>query len=185
MRRCRPKRPSSAWIPRSMLTCVDGHVAVILTNLRGGSVRSTGTHAKVNGRSKRPTGSNCGDIATRRSVGIRKSRARVARMTGIGSTGQPDSVDIRKRRVNGRPCSSGKADAAPGVGCTSNRERTGWNSTILSPPRVVVMAKPPTYSSFMDIVMTSRPPKIKRSKVFLTRTVQLRSRVNGNAHARF
>jgi hypothetical protein len=33
--------------------------------------------------------------------------------------------------------------------------------------------------------MMSRLPKIKRSKVLLTRTAQLRSRVNGNVHARF
>ena len=185
MRRCRPKGPSSAWIPGSMRTCADGHIAVILTNRRGGSVRNTGTHAKVSGRSKQATGSNSGDIATHRSVGIRKSRARVARMTEIGSTGPPGSGDIRKYRVPGRPYSSGKAAAAPGVDCTSTMGRTWWNATTSSPPRVGEMAKPPTYSFFMDIVMTSRPPKIKRSKVLLTRTAQLRSRVNGNVHARF
>ena len=185
MRRCRPKGPSSAWIPGSMRTCGDGHIAVILANQRGGSVRNTGTHAKVSGHSKPPMGSNSGDIATPRSVGIRKSRARVARMTGTGSTGPPDSGDIRKYRVPGRPYSSGKAAAAPGVDCTLNMGRTWWNATTSSPPRVGEMAKPPTSSFFMDIVMTSRPPKIKRSQVLLTRTAQLRSRVNGNVHARF
>ena len=185
MRRCRPKGPSSAWIPGSMRTCGAGHIAVILANQRGGSVRNTGTHAKVSGHSKPPMGSNSGDIATPRSVGIRKSRARVARMTGTGSTGPPDSGDIRKYRVPGRPYSSGKAAAAPGVDCTSNMGRTWWNSTTSFPPRVGEMAKPPICSFFMDTVMTSRPPKIKRSQVLLTRTAQLRSRVNGNVHARF
>ena len=176
MRRCRPKGPSSAWIPGSMRTCGDGHIAVILANQRGGSVRNTGTHAKVSGHSKPPMGSNSGDIATPRSVGIRKSRARVARMTGTGSTGPPDSGDIRKYRVPGRPYSSGKAAAAPGVDCTLNMGRTWWNATTSSPPRVGEMAKPPTYSFFMDIVMTSRPPKIKRSKVLLTRTARSEER---------
>ena len=168
-----------------MRTCVDGHIAVILTNRRGGSVSNTGTHAKVSGRSKQATGSPSGDRATPRSVGRRKSRARVARMTGIGSPGPPDSGDIRKRHVPGRPCSSGKAAAAPGVDGTANRGRTWWNATTSFPPRVGEMAKPPMCSSFMDMVMTSRPPKRRRSKVLLTRTTQLRSRVNGNAHARF
>jgi len=185
MRRCRPKGPSSAWIPGSMRTCGDGHSAVILAHRRGGSVRNTGTHAKVSGHAKQPMGSNSGDIATPQSVGIRKSRARVARMTEIGSTGPSGSGDIRKCRVPGRPYSSGKAAAAPGVDCTSHMGRTWWNATTSSPPRVGEMAKPPTYSFFMDMVMTSRPPKSKRSKVLLTRTAQLRSRVNGNVHARF
>src|SRR4029434_3589806 len=170
-----------------MRTCGDGHIAVILTNRRGGSVRNTGTHARGSGHSKPPMGSNSGDIATPRSVGIRKSRARVARMMGIGSTGPPDSGDIRKYHVPGRPCSSGKAAAAPGVDCTSNMEGTWWDSTHALPPCVEEMAKPLICSFFMDTVMTSRPPKIKRSKVLLTRTAQLRSRVNGNGapcHAR-
>src|SRR5262249_22645675 len=55
-----------------MRTCGAGHSAVILTNRRGGSVRNTGTHARVSGRSKHPMGSNSGDIAILRSVGIRK-----------------------------------------------------------------------------------------------------------------
>src|SRR5262247_3508714 len=168
-----------------MQTCGTGHIAVILTNRRGGSVKNTGTHARVSGRSKHPMGSHSGDIAIRQSVGIRKSRARVARMMGIGSTGPPDSGDIRKYHVPGRPYSSGKAAAAPGVDCTSNMGRTWWNATTSSPLHVGGMAKPPICSFFMDIVMTLRPPKIKRSKVLLTRTAQLRSRVNGNVHARF
>ena len=162
-------RPSSAWIRRSMRTCDGGHIVVILTNRRGGSVRSTGIRAKVSGHSKRPTAFNCGNIARPQSVGIRKSRACVARMMVIGSTGQADWADIRKRRKSGPSCSNGKTDNARGVDCTSNMERTWWNSTTSSPSPKGAMAKPPTYNSFMDIVMTSRPRWIKRSKVLVTR----------------
>jgi hypothetical protein len=169
MQRWPPKRPSSAWITPSRRTCVDGHVAVILTNRRGGSVRSTGTQAKVSGHSKRPMVFDCGNTARLQSVGIRKSRAGVARMMVIGSTGQPEWADIRKRRACGRCCSSGKTDNARGVDYTSNMERTWWNLTTSSPSHKGVMAKPPTYNSFMDIVMTSRPRQIKRSKVLVTR----------------
>ena len=169
MQRWLLNRPSSAWIRHSTRTCVDGHIVVILTNRRGGSVRNTGTPAKVSGHSKRPTAFNCGNIARPRSVGIRKSRAGVARMMAIGSTGQADWVDIRKRRASGRSCSSGKTDDARGVDCTSNMERTWWKSTTSSPSHKGAMGKPPTYNSFMDIVMMSRPRRIKRSKVLVTR----------------
>lgn len=169
MQRGPPNRPSSAWITHSTRTCVDGHTAVILTNQRGGSARSIGIHAKVSGRSKRLTASNFGDIAPLRSVGIRKSRARVARMMAIGFTGQADWADIRKRRASGPFYSNGKTDDARGVDCTSNMERTWWNSTTSSPNHKGAMGKPPTYNSFMDIVMTSRPHRIKRSKVLVTR----------------
>ena len=164
-----PNRPSSAWIRHSTRTCVDGHIVIILTNRRGGSVRNTGTLAKVSGHSKRPMVFACGSIARLQSVGIRKSRARVARMMAIGSTGQADWADIRKHRASGLSCSSGKTDDARGVDCTSNRERTWWSSTTSSPSHKGAMAKPPTYNSFMDIVMTSRPRQTKRSKVLVTR----------------
>ena len=169
MRRWPPKRPSCAWILHSTRTCVDGHSAVILTNRRGGSARSTGPHVKGSGHAKHLTGGSWNAIAPRRAVGIRKSRARVARMTAIGATGRADGADIRKRRVHGLSCSSGKADAASGVDCTSNLERTWWNATTSSPSRKEAMTQPPTSNAFMDIVMTSRPRKIKRSKVLLPR----------------
>ncbi len=169
MQRGPPKRPSSAWIPHSTPTCVDGHAAVILTNQRGGSARSIGIRAKVSGRSKRPTVSNFGDIAPLRSVGIQKSRARVARMTATGSTGQAEWADIRKRRASGRLCSNGKTDNARGVDCTLNMERTWWNSTTSSPNHKGAMAKPPTCNSFMDIVMMSKLRGTMRLKVLVTR----------------
>ena len=118
------KRPSSAWIRSSTPTCVDGHSAVIRRNRHGGSARSTGTQAKVNGASKRPTRSSWPNIAPPRSVGIRKWRAGVARMTVIGSTGQADWADIRNSHPSGLSCSNGKAEAARGVDCTLNMERT-------------------------------------------------------------
>ncbi len=169
MQRGPPKRPSSASIPHSTPTCVDGHAAVLLTNQRGGSARSIGIRAKVSGRSKRPTVANFGDIAPRRSVGIRKSRARVARMMAIGFTGQADWADIRKRRASGPSYSNGKTDKARGVDCISNMERTWWNSPTSSPNHKGAMAKPPTCNSFMDIVMMSKLRGIKRLKVLVTR----------------
>ena len=168
MPRWSPNRPSSAWIRRSTRTCVDGHIVVILTNRRGGSMRSIGTYAKVSGRSKRPTAFSCDNTVRPQSVGVRKSRASVARVMAIGSTGQADWADIRKRRARGLSCSSGNTDDAHGVDCISNMERTWWNSTTSSPSHTGAMAKPPTSNSFMDIVMTSRPRRIKRSKVLMT-----------------
>ena len=169
MQRWSPKRLSCAWIWCFMRTYVDGHVAVILTNRRGGSVRSTGTFAKVSGRSKRRRRSSCRNIARPPFVGIRKSRARVARMMATGSTGQAEWADIRKRRPSGRYCSSGKPANARGVDCTSNMERTWWNLTTSLPSHKGVMVKPPTYNCFMDTVMTSRLREIKRSKVLQPR----------------
>ena len=169
MQRWSPNRPSCAWIRHSTRTCDGGHIVVILTNRRGGSVRNTGTRAKVSGPSKRPTVFNCANTARPQSVGIRRSRASVARMMAIGSTGQADWADIRKRRASGPSCSNGKTDDAHGVDCTSNMERTWWNSTTSSPSYKGAMGKPPTYNSFMDIVMTSRPRQIKRSTVLVIR----------------
>jgi hypothetical protein len=185
MRRWPPKRPSSAWILHSTRTCVAGHTAVIRTKRRGGSARSTGTHATGRGHAKHLTGCSWNAIAPRRSVGIRKSRAHGARMTAMGSTGRADGADIRTRRANGPSCSSGKADAAHGVDCTANMERTWWNAPTSSPSRTGARAKPPTANSFMGMVMTSRPRKIKRSKVLLTRVTEPRSRVSRKTHARF
>jgi hypothetical protein len=82
---------------------------------------------------------------------------------------QADWADIRKRRVNGPPCSSGKTGAARGVDCTLNMKRTWWNATTSFPRHKGAMAKPPTYNSFMDMVTTPRPHKIKRLQVLITR----------------
>jgi hypothetical protein len=169
MRRGLLKRPSCAWILHSTPPCGDGPIAVIRTNRRGGSVRSTGTRVTVRGHAKRPTALHCGTIAPQQSVGIRKSRAHVARMMALGSPGQADWADIRKHRRSGPPGSTGKADAARGVDWTANMERTWWNATTSSPHHTGARAKPPTSHSFMDLVMTSRLRRIKRSKGPLTR----------------
>jgi hypothetical protein len=185
MRRCRPNGPASAWIPGSRRTCGAGPLAVILAHRRGGAVSNTGTPATVRGHAKPPLGANSGARVIPRAVGIRKSRARVARMTGSGSTGPRGSGDIRNCRGPGRPSSSGQAAAAPGVDGTANMGRTWGHAPTSSPLPVGEMAKPPTSSACMAMVMTSRPLQIKRSQGRRTRTAQLRSRVNGNGHARF
>jgi hypothetical protein len=162
-----------------MPTCGAGHVAVILTSLRGGSVRNTGTRGKVSGHSKRPLECGCGVMPTRRFDGIRKSRARVARMTVTGSIGQLAWAAIPRSLRGGLLSSRGNRAAARGVDCTFAKVRIWLSSIISSRPHKEAMGALTISSSSMAIAMTRRLPKIKRSQVLMTRAAQLRSRVRG------